>query len=218
MISEAVATTAPVMLAPLPGRSRRRACFLRRFWHDGRVRPFTGRFGLWPAPGHRTTRRLPRPRCARRLGTLKDLRCCESRPSTPAPAATLSTRRWRIRWLPRRSPGSMPALPSRPGRALRSGRHRRGAAGAVPRPPVSPALYVHDVALVGKERAGMMARAADRSGRRPARVRADRRLRRRPDRGAHGPSAARRRSVLTLDEAAPAGRTADRSPAATWTS
>jgi mitochondrial fission protein ELM1 len=48
MVSEAVATSAPVLLAALPGRSRR----IRRFNHylqeDGRVRPFAGRLDLWP--------------------------------------------------------------------------------------------------------------------------------------------------------------------------
>lgn len=47
MISEAVATTAPVMLAPLPGRSRRNRLFLEVLARCDRVRPFTGRFQHW---------------------------------------------------------------------------------------------------------------------------------------------------------------------------
>lgn len=47
MISEAVATTAPVMLAPLPGRSRRNRLFVETMEASGRVRPFAGRFVHW---------------------------------------------------------------------------------------------------------------------------------------------------------------------------
>jgi mitochondrial fission protein ELM1 len=49
MISEAVATAAPVMLAALPGRSRRNALFTAGLLAEGRVRPFAGRFETWPA-------------------------------------------------------------------------------------------------------------------------------------------------------------------------
>jgi uncharacterized protein len=48
MVSEAVATTAPVMLAPLPGRSRRIGIFTQQLIQDGRVRPFAGRYEHWP--------------------------------------------------------------------------------------------------------------------------------------------------------------------------
>ena len=48
MVSEAVATTAPVLLAPLPGRSRRIRQFTRHLQEDGRLRPFAGRLDLWP--------------------------------------------------------------------------------------------------------------------------------------------------------------------------
>ncbi len=48
MLSEAVATAAPVLLAALPGRSRRIGLFTRGLIDDGRVRPFAGRFELWP--------------------------------------------------------------------------------------------------------------------------------------------------------------------------
>jgi mitochondrial fission protein ELM1 len=49
MISEAVATTAPVMLAALPGRSRRNALFIEPLLAEGRVRLFAGRLETWPA-------------------------------------------------------------------------------------------------------------------------------------------------------------------------
>jgi len=48
MISEAAATTAPVMVAGLPGRSRRQSLFLRVMTDEGRIRPFDGRFAPWP--------------------------------------------------------------------------------------------------------------------------------------------------------------------------
>ena len=48
MISEAVATAAPVLVAALPGRSRRQAAFLRALIDDGRVRLYQGRFAHWP--------------------------------------------------------------------------------------------------------------------------------------------------------------------------
>lgn len=49
MISEAVATTAPVMLAALPGRSRRNSLFIEPLLAEGRVRRFAGRLETWPA-------------------------------------------------------------------------------------------------------------------------------------------------------------------------
>jgi len=48
MVSEAVATEAPVMLAALPGRSRRNAIFTEALLKEGRVRAFAGRLELWP--------------------------------------------------------------------------------------------------------------------------------------------------------------------------
>lgn len=48
MVSEAVATAAPVMLARLPGRSARIGAFMDMLAADGRVRDFAGRFELWP--------------------------------------------------------------------------------------------------------------------------------------------------------------------------
>lgn len=49
MVSEAVATSAPVLLAGLPGRSRRIRLFNHLLQEDGRVRPFAGRLETWPA-------------------------------------------------------------------------------------------------------------------------------------------------------------------------
>jgi mitochondrial fission protein ELM1 len=48
MISEAAATSAPVMFAPLPGSSRRQGIFLRTLMDEDRIRPFEGRFSTWP--------------------------------------------------------------------------------------------------------------------------------------------------------------------------
>jgi uncharacterized protein len=48
MISEAVATTAPVMLAPLPGSWRRQELFLKPLMAEDRIRPFEGHFSTWP--------------------------------------------------------------------------------------------------------------------------------------------------------------------------
>jgi mitochondrial fission protein ELM1 len=49
MISEAVATAAPVLVAPLPGRSRRIGLFVQALLAEGRVRRFTGRLEHWTA-------------------------------------------------------------------------------------------------------------------------------------------------------------------------
>ena len=48
MVSEAVATTAPVLLATLPGRSRRIGLFLKELADAGRTRPLQDRLELWP--------------------------------------------------------------------------------------------------------------------------------------------------------------------------
>jgi len=48
MVSEAVATQAPVMLATLPGRSRRNRLFTEAMLAEGRVREFAGRYEAWP--------------------------------------------------------------------------------------------------------------------------------------------------------------------------
>jgi len=48
MVSEAVATSAPVLLAGLPGKSRRIRLFNQYLQEDGRVRPFAGRLEIWP--------------------------------------------------------------------------------------------------------------------------------------------------------------------------
>ncbi len=47
MVSEAVATAVPVMVATLPGRSRRIGLFLRALVDAGRVRTFNGRLEDW---------------------------------------------------------------------------------------------------------------------------------------------------------------------------
>ena len=49
MISEAAATSAPVVIAGLPGRSRRQGLFLQMMRDEGRVRMFDGRFAPWRA-------------------------------------------------------------------------------------------------------------------------------------------------------------------------
>jgi uncharacterized protein len=48
MISEASATSAPVMFAALPGSSRRQGLFLKTMMSEDRIRPFAGRFSRWP--------------------------------------------------------------------------------------------------------------------------------------------------------------------------
>ncbi len=47
MVSEAVATAAPVLLVDLPGRSRRIGTFLDGLRQEGRVRRFQGRLETW---------------------------------------------------------------------------------------------------------------------------------------------------------------------------
>lgn len=48
MVSEAVATRAPVLIARLPGRSRRQTLFLSGLQTEHRVRDFHGRLDIWP--------------------------------------------------------------------------------------------------------------------------------------------------------------------------
>lgn len=48
MVSEGAATSAPVMVAPLPGRSRRIGLFTDQLLRDGRIRHFQGRYEHWP--------------------------------------------------------------------------------------------------------------------------------------------------------------------------
>lgn len=48
MVSEAVATSAPVMTIALPGKSRRIRAFTQGLIDAGRVRPYRGRLELWP--------------------------------------------------------------------------------------------------------------------------------------------------------------------------
>ncbi len=47
MVSEAVATAAPVLLARLPGKSARIGVFMDAMVQDGRVRDFAGRLEMW---------------------------------------------------------------------------------------------------------------------------------------------------------------------------
>jgi uncharacterized protein len=67
MVSEAVATRAPVMLAQLPGRSRRQAVFMEALRQEGRVRDFTGRLEMWPVEPLDDTAEAAAELC-RRLG------------------------------------------------------------------------------------------------------------------------------------------------------
>jgi mitochondrial fission protein ELM1 len=67
MISEAVATSAPVMLATLPGRSRRNSLFVEALLRDGRVREFAGRLEMWPVAPLDDTAEAAAEMC-RRLG------------------------------------------------------------------------------------------------------------------------------------------------------
>ncbi len=48
MVSEAVATSAPVLVAELPGKSRRNTLFLKELLDVGRVRHFYGKMDWWP--------------------------------------------------------------------------------------------------------------------------------------------------------------------------
>ena len=69
MVSEAAATTVPVLVAPLPGRSRRIGLFLRTLQQAGRIRMFDGRLQHWqtgalddtPTVAHEMRRRLGLP-------------------------------------------------------------------------------------------------------------------------------------------------------------
>lgn len=47
MVSEAVATSVPVLLARLPGKSSRIGAFMKALEDDGRVRDFTGKLESW---------------------------------------------------------------------------------------------------------------------------------------------------------------------------
>ncbi len=67
MVSEAVATAAPVMLARLPGRSRRNGLFTEGLLRDGRVREFAGRLEMWPVSPLDDTAEAAAEMC-RRLG------------------------------------------------------------------------------------------------------------------------------------------------------
>lgn len=65
MVSEAVATAAPVLLAPLPGRSRRNSIFTEGLLREGRVREFTGRLEIWPVTPLNDTQEAAAEMCRR---------------------------------------------------------------------------------------------------------------------------------------------------------
>jgi uncharacterized protein len=67
MISEAAATAAPVMFAPLPGKSRRQALFIDTMMKEDRIRPFDGKFWPWPVTPLNDTPLVAAEMC-RRLG------------------------------------------------------------------------------------------------------------------------------------------------------
>jgi mitochondrial fission protein ELM1 len=67
MISEAAATSAPVFLAKLPGRSRRNSLFIDCMLAEGRVREFAGRLEQWPVAPLDDTPEAAAEMC-RRLG------------------------------------------------------------------------------------------------------------------------------------------------------
>ncbi|GGG19780.1 hypothetical protein GCM10010964_05010 [Caldovatus sediminis] len=67
MMSEAAATTAPIFIFELPGRSRRIGAFIEMLMRERRAHPFTGRFRSWPvAPLDDTP--MAAAEVARRLG------------------------------------------------------------------------------------------------------------------------------------------------------
>lgn len=67
MVSEAAATAAPVMVAELPGKSRRIGLFTQGLIADGRIRRFAGRLDLWPVTPINDTQEAARE-VRRRLG------------------------------------------------------------------------------------------------------------------------------------------------------
>ena len=67
MISEAAATAAPVLIASLPGRSRRQGLFLQMMLDEGRVRMFDGRYAPFAATPMNDTPEAAQTMC-RRLG------------------------------------------------------------------------------------------------------------------------------------------------------
>jgi mitochondrial fission protein ELM1 len=65
MLSEAVATRAPVMSVALPGKSRRIGLFVGGLIDDGRVRPYQGRFETWPVSPINDTPEMAAEMCRR---------------------------------------------------------------------------------------------------------------------------------------------------------
>ncbi len=80
MISEAAATTAPVMVAPLPGSWRRQSLFLKPLIDQDRIRPFQGQFLTWKVSPLNDTP-LSQSSCSmcRRPGALEYNRLAERR-------------------------------------------------------------------------------------------------------------------------------------------
>ncbi len=74
MVSEAAATSAPVLLARLPGRSRRNGLFIDCMLAEGRAREFAGRFEQWPVAPLDDTPEAAAEMC-RRLGLPLGLKC-----------------------------------------------------------------------------------------------------------------------------------------------
>ena len=74
MVSEAAATSAPVLLARLPGRSRRNGLFIDGMLAEGRVREFAGRFEQWSVAPLDDTPEAAAEMC-RRLGLPLGLPC-----------------------------------------------------------------------------------------------------------------------------------------------
>jgi mitochondrial fission protein ELM1 len=67
MVSEAVATAAPVLVVDLPGQSRRIGLFRQGLIDDGRIRPYQGRLETWNAQPLDDTAQAAAEMC-RRLG------------------------------------------------------------------------------------------------------------------------------------------------------
>jgi uncharacterized protein len=65
MVSEAAATRASVLIAELPGRSRRIGLFLTSLIEDGRVRRFRGRLETWPVEPIDDTEEVAAEMCRR---------------------------------------------------------------------------------------------------------------------------------------------------------
>ncbi len=167
MISEAVATAAPVMLAVLPGRSRRNGLFTDALLAEGRVREFAGRFELWPVTP------------LERHGGGGGGDVPPARPPYAEPMLNIQTFDNRaggnVLYKALAHPLAAEAIdravcaPGAAGRAVRSGGHRRGAVGAVSGCAAVAGAVRARRDPVGTERAGHGRARADRYCRRAAR-------------------------------------------------